>query len=80
MIARILRRLRVRRVVTQNGANERADVIAYLARRRDNAQRVAGNSSPSPATREEARVIVRQMELLMQDLRTGLHVGEREMG
>lgn len=51
---------------------EVADVLAYLEQRRDNAAAVARRS---PEFTEQARDRQRQLEIIIDDLRGGLHVG-----
>lgn len=53
--------------------DERQDVLAYLARKRANALTMAQRS---PEFAEEGRSIARQLEILSDDIRAGLHVGE----
>lgn len=52
---------------------EREDVLAYLARKRRNAEILAGRL---PEFEEQARRAVRQFAVLEDDIRAGLHVGE----
>lgn len=51
---------------------ERADVLAYLARRRANAATMAENS---PEFAEDARARIRELDLIEGDVRAGLHEG-----
>ncbi|MBX7459534.1 hypothetical protein [Qipengyuania huizhouensis] len=52
---------------------ERADTLCYLARKRDNALRIA---SRSPDQEEHARSTARAMSVAIDDLSGGLHEGE----
>lgn len=52
---------------------ELADVLAYLARKRANAERVAAKS---PEHADYARWTIRQIDIFAGDLRAGLHQGE----
>lgn len=49
-----------------------ADVLAYLARKRANAETMAARS---PEFADEARWTIRQIDIIGDDLRAGLHVG-----
>ena len=53
-----------------------ADVLAYLARKRANAERMARRL---PEFSDEARWTVRQIDIFSQDLRAGLHQGEAQL-
>lgn len=53
--------------------SERADTLCYLARKRDNALRIA---SRSPDQEEHARSTARAMSVAIDDLSGGLHEGE----
>ncbi|WP_288413811.1 hypothetical protein [uncultured Novosphingobium sp.] len=53
-----------------------ADVLAYLSRKRANAQQMAGRL---PEFQEEARWTVRQIDIFTDDLRSGLHLGEARL-
>lgn len=53
-------------------AGERADVLAHLARRRANALNVAATV---PEFEDQARWIVRNIDILTGDIRAGLHEG-----
>ena len=55
---------------------ELADVIAYLAQRRDNAERVARHT---PEFGDWARDRTRQLEIVIDDLRAGMHLGSAEV-
>ena len=52
---------------------ERADALRYLARKRDNALRIA---SRSPEQESHARSTARAMSVAIDDLSGGLHEGE----
>lgn len=52
------------------------DVLAYLARRRGNAERVARVTPPSDPLHELARDRARQLDVLIDEIRAGLHHGE----
>lgn len=52
------------------------DVLAYLARRRANALRVAGATAPNDDLHELARDRARQLDVLIDEIRAGLHHGE----
>lgn len=58
-------------------AAERADVLAYLARKRANAQLLAARS---PDFADQAAWIVRQINVFSDDLRGGLHECESLVG
>lgn len=53
-----------------------ADVLAYLARKRANAQRMERRL---PEFADEARWTVRQIDIFTDDLRAGLHLGEAQL-
>lgn len=56
-------------------ASELADVMAYMEQRRDNAATIAANT---PAHDELAQLAAdrrRQLDVQLDDLRAGLHVG-----
>lgn len=50
---------------------ERGDVLAYLARKRVNAETMAARS---PEFADEARWTIRQLDVIRDDLRAGLHI------
>lgn len=50
-----------------------SDVLAYLSRKRRNAERMAVRR---PEFEDEARWTVRHLNILTSDLRAGLHLGE----
>lgn len=52
---------------------EREDVLAYLARKRANAETMAERSAEFA---EQGRWTARQIEILEDDIRNGFHVGE----
>ena len=54
---------------------ERADLLAYFARKRANAFLVAKRS---PDFAERAEWIARQITVFEQDLAAGLHIGDAE--
>lgn len=54
------------------GNAERADVLAYLARKKANAQLIAKRTAEFA---DEARWIARQLDVLTDDIRGGLHEG-----
>ena len=56
-------------------SEERADVLAYLARKRENAETMAAKSAEFT---DQGRWTARQIAILMQDIEAGLHVGEVE--
>lgn len=52
--------------------DERADFVAYLEQRRDNCETMAAKSREfGPA----ARVMRRQLDVIIGDIRAGMHVG-----
>lgn len=53
-----------------------ADVLAYLARRRANAETVAKRMSESEPF---ARDRVRQLDVIIEEIRAGLHRGEADL-
>lgn len=53
-------------------SDEIVDVLAYLARKRANAAVMAGKS---PEFADEARWTMRQIDVIMGDLRAGFHHG-----
>lgn len=53
--------------------SERADVLAYLARKRANAETLR---KQSPEFEEQARWVSRWTAILEDDIRGGLHLGE----
>lgn len=54
-------------------ASELDDVLAYLARKRANAETMARKS---PEFADQARWTMRQIDVFAGDLKAGLHVGE----
>ena len=70
---RALQDWRTRRHLLRLRTEERRDVLAFLARKRANALTIAARS---PDFADEARWIVRQIEILSDDIRAGLHLGE----
>lgn len=62
-------------IVLEQGAREaeRADVLAYLARKRASATLVAQRS---PEHADHAHAVIRQCEIFADDLRGGLHEGD----
>ena len=62
---------------TAGRAIERADAIAYLERKRANAERMVARS---PEFEDELRWIVRQLTVVIDDMRAGLHEGESVVG
>lgn len=56
--------------------DERADVLAHLARRRQNCLTVADNSAASADSVLAARIMARQLEVLADWFRAGLHEGK----
>lgn len=59
----------------RSAETERADVIAYLERKRANAETMAQRS---PEFADEGRWSARQIGVLIDDLRAGLHEGLTE--
>lgn len=57
-------------------AGELDDVVAYLEQRRDNAETIA---TRSPEHADLARDRQRQLEVIIGDLRAGMHVGSTEV-
>lgn len=55
---------------------ERADVLAYLARKRANAETMVKKSAEFA---DQGRWTARQIMVLEDDIRTGLHVGDAAM-
>lgn len=54
---------------------ERADAVAFMARRAINAGRIASSSAAAPGDRELAADRQRQAEAAARDLRAGMHEG-----
>lgn len=54
-------------------ARTEADVLAYLTRKRANAQTMLDRS---PEFQDEARWTIRQFDIIADDIRAGLHRGE----
>jgi len=54
---------------------ERDDVIAYLARRKANAEAIAATKGLDDETVDQARDRARQLAVVIGDIETGLHVG-----
>lgn len=67
---------KVRALLAQAVAAERADMLAYLARRAGNARRIAEADSTYC---EWARDRACQLEIIAGDVRAGLHEGLAEM-
>lgn len=57
------------------GADQLADVLAYLNRRRRAVETVLGNDAASADSRKQARHWQRQLLILTDELRAGLHEG-----
>lgn len=57
-------------------AEELVDVLAYLERKRDNALTMAANSHEFA---DLARDRARQLGIVIDELRAGLHIGEAEV-
>lgn len=55
---------------------ERDDVAAYLERRERNATTIAENKAAAPETREFARDRARQLQVVIHEIRSGLHEGD----
>lgn len=55
---------------------ERADLLSYLARRKANCSLVA---KKSPEFAEAARIQERQLNILIDEIKGGLHEGEAEV-
>lgn len=66
----------VRRSGTLRRSSELADVIAYLERRARNCERMM---TQNPVEADRARIMRRQIEVLIGDLRAGLHHGESDV-
>lgn len=60
-------------------AAERADVVAYLARRRANAVTMAENFRGDSEGLDLAKDRARQLDIVLQEISTGLHEGEAEV-
>ena len=60
-------------------AAERADVLAYLVRRRDNAAAIAASGAADGETRALAQDRRRQLDVLIDELTAGMHVWAAEM-
>lgn len=54
---------------------ERADVLAYLLRRAGNAATLAGNNAAAPEDRMMANDRRRQLEVIADEIRAGMHEG-----
>lgn len=61
---------------TRKAATERADVLALLARRRRNCETIARHE---PGFADDARVQMRQIDIVADEIAAGLHEGEAEM-
>ncbi|WP_375290385.1 hypothetical protein [Qipengyuania sp.] len=59
----------------RSAQTERSDVLAYLARRRANCELVARKS---PEFADGARVQMRQLDVLIDEIRGGMHEGEAQ--
>lgn len=53
--------------------DERDDVLAYLVRKRRNAETMKARSADFA---DQATWMIQQINVIEQDLRTGLHIGE----
>jgi hypothetical protein len=62
--------------VTRSADHERADTLAYLQRRLRGAEAVAARNVDFA---DEARVMVRQLELILREISQGLHEGEADV-
>lgn len=60
----------------QSALAERADVLAYIERRRRAAKTMRANSVEFA---DEARVAIRQLDVMLQDISHGLHEGEAQV-
>ena len=60
-------------------AVERADVLAYLVQRRDNAAAIAASGAADGETRALAQDRRRQLDVLIDELTAGMHVWAAEM-
>lgn len=62
-----------------SAAGERADVLAWLEQRRDNAAAIAANSAAGPEMQELANDRRRQLEVVIDELRQGHHEGHAQV-
>lgn len=61
------------RAFAEGRAQEQGDTLAYLARRRANAEKVA---SFSPSHADHAQAVIRECDIVSKYLAGGLHEGE----
>ncbi|MBX7496785.1 hypothetical protein K3172_13040 [Qipengyuania sp. 6B39] len=62
--------------MNRSAEEERADLLAYMKRRRANCVLVAAKS---PEFADDAKVLTRQLDILIDEVGGGLHEGEAEV-